>query len=447
MSDEEPRPEENEEVEALSEIDDNGEPLWVHIDDVEFVRGTAMPVETPEQQPVASPAETLVVKYEPPQSRTKILMKELEVAADVQRVFFPLLRDCYGRSRNSGGQKAESMELFGYYKGAQTLSGDYFDYRKLGDQWYITISCDVAGKGIPAALFTPVVATAFAIFFRNWQPTESPTDIARFVYLINDVFEEKRFAGRFVRLTLALVNTNTGKSYFVNAGDTDLHIYKNAQRRMVKYRLPESPPVGLFPSDMVRCGTGFKIVTHTLDIGDTVFFLTDGIEGSVRMFRDKRFRVKPCEEADLPNATAHGSTHNKGSDGEYFGIPRIYRVLNSVFNRRRYTLTKYHNPLPKEEIFFDFTHCEGTPQEAVLALASVERVFRLMPPRAAKKKDCIDLEPSVDEFLSKHFDQYGIYFSLPVSSGDEDSTVRYAHLREDEQLDDLTILAMQRTRV
>ena len=105
---------------------------------------------------------------------------------------------------------------------------------------------------------------------------------------------------------------------------------------------------------------------------------------------------------------------------------------------------KFHNPIPEEDLLFDFTECEGTVEEAVLAMVSVEKVFRLNPDPSATEEDRVDVDKNIDVFLKGHFKQYERYFRTKVGSEEEHSFVTYSHMKEDDQYDDLTILAIRK---
>jgi len=376
--------------------------------------------------------------------KAAIAAKDLTVGKEVQKMFIPLGTDESGRKGTSGGEENDKIEIYGYYEGAKGVSGDYFDYRKLDDQHYAVIKCDVAGKGVPAALIMVEVATIFSTHFRNWTAQSPGLKIDRLAYDINEQLEERGFKGRFAALTLAIINAQSGKAYFCNAGDTNLHVYRAAQRRMVEYKLPDAPAAGVFPNMLVEMQAGFKQVAQPLAPGDTVFMFTDGIEEAKHVFRNESFEVITCQEPGLEENQEHGGTHLKGSDNEELGLPRIYEIINSVLNRRRYVLTKYHNPLPGEELAFDFTRCKGSVEEAVLAMVSVEKVFRLVPDPSATVRDHVFVDRNIDRFLKEHFEQYSRYFTRPVDSGEIGDTIEFTHLKEDEQYDDLTILAIRR---
>ena len=379
--------------------------------------------------------------------KAAVAAKDLTVGKGVQKMFIPLAQDPtdpQGGKGTTGGEDTENIEIFGYYEGAKGVSGDYFDFRKLTDTYYAVIKCDVAGKGVPAALIMVQVATIFSSYFRDWTLKAPGVKIDGLADSINDMLEERGFKGRFAALTLSIIDSKSGKCYFVNAGDKDLHIYRATLGRMVKIELPDAPAAGVFAKELVDMKGGFQLVPQQLQAGDTVFLFTDGIEEAKRTFRNERFETVICDEPGLEDNAEHGGTHLKGADNEELGQIRIYDIINAVFNRQSFRLLKFHNPIPEEDLLFDFADCQGTVEEAVLAMVSVEKVFRLNPDPSATEEDHVDVDKKIDNFLKKHFKQYGRYFRTAVPSEEERSYVTFSHLKEDDQYDDLTILAIRK---
>ena len=73
-----------------------------------------------------------------------------------------------GGEASTAMEENARLEIFGYYKGAKGVSGDYFDFKRLDDTHYALIKCDVSGKGVSAALIMVEVATLFINYFRDW---------------------------------------------------------------------------------------------------------------------------------------------------------------------------------------------------------------------------------------------------------------------------------------
>jgi hypothetical protein len=56
----------------------------------------------------------------------------------------------------------------------------------------------------------------------------------------------------------------------------------------------------------------------------------------------------------------------------------------------------------------------------------------------------VEVDRNIDAFLKKHFKQYNRYFQRIVTSEEDRSYVTYSGLKEDDQYDDLTILAIRK---
>jgi serine phosphatase RsbU (regulator of sigma subunit) len=358
--------------------------------------------------------------------------KEMTMGKDIQRMFLPLAKGAGGRKGATAGEQSDLLEIFGYYEGAREVSGDFFDYRKLADKYYAMIKCDVSGKGVSAALIMVEVATIFSTYFRGWTPQSPGLKLEPLADLINDMVEEKEFKGRFAALTLAILNAENGKVWLCNAGDNVQHIYRQGQGRMTSLQLPNPPAAGVFATELVEMKGGFKQVPEQLAAGDVLFLFTDGFEDGLGEVAGRQKGKE--EQADA----------RPGPKEENPGMPRIYAVIDAVFNRRAFKLAGHLNALLEPELEFDFTGCSASVEEAVLALVSVEKVLRLQPAPDNTEKDRVNVDRRVDAFLQKHYGQYARYFARKLEAGEEGEFVTFTHLREDPQYDDLTILAIRK---
>ena len=210
--------------------------------------------------------------------------------------------------------------------------------------------------------------------------------------------------------------------------------------------LPDSPAAGIFPSMMVDMKTPFKQVKQQLVSGDVLFLATDGFQDSEHHFRDADFKEIACSESDAPKEhhTLNGGDHEKGEKLERFDLERESDLRNAVLKKGRFTLIRNHNPVPDEEIVFDFSACLGTAQEVVLAQVAVDRVYRMVPNPRLTDENTIEVESIVVDFLKKHFLQYDRYFSHRVESDKDTGKVTFTHALEAGQADDLTILVVRR---
>ncbi|MDR2402741.1 MAG: SpoIIE family protein phosphatase [Spirochaetaceae bacterium] len=366
---------------------------------------------------------------------------DLTIGREVQKKFIPLETDREGNKLTSGFKDTRNAQFFGYYEGAKGVSGDYFDYLDLDGRYFAIIKCDVAGKGVPAALIMIQVATMFLNYFKTWKPTPKGMHIEDVVYQINDFIEALGFKGRFAAFTLCLFDSQTGLIHFCNAGDNIIHWFDASERRMKTRSLRETPATGVLPNFLVESKGGYIVQNVTIDHGDILFLYTDGIEEAKRRFRDANFEEILCTEG--PPGSPHAN-HVAGQGDEELGADRVEAIINAVMNRQIYTLHKHHNPEGERNLEFDFSTCEGRVEEAIMALVSVEKVFRLYKDPEDREDSLVLVDKKVDKFLRDHFFLYRHYCGSTREIPNNEGYMYYTRVKEDAQYDDLTIIGIKR---
>jgi serine phosphatase RsbU (regulator of sigma subunit) len=373
--------------------------------------------------------------------KAALAASDLSIGKEIQKKFIPLDLDSQGNKQTSGFKDTPDLNFFGYYEGAKGVSGDYFDYIDLDDRYYAIIKCDVAGKGIPAALIMIQVATLFLNHFKQWKPDEKGMQIEEVVYHINEFIETLGFKGRFAAFTLCILDSKTGDVRFCNAGDNIVHLYSASEGRVKKITLPETPATGVIPNSMIESKGGYKVQTVTIDHGDILLLYTDGIEEAKRKFRGSDFKEIICTEGQID--TPH-ENHLCGQADEEMGPERVESIINAVMAREIYTMKKFHNPEGDMELQFDFSKCEGKVEEVIMAMVSSEKMFRCYKNPEAGEEARLLVDKKVDEFLKNHFLQYKQYCKHTREYPENDAYMYYTHIKEDEQYDDLTILGIKR---
>lgn len=372
----------------------------------------------------------------------------------VQQAFIPLVKEDAGKSTTSD-LKDNAVQIFGYYEGADAVSGDYFDYKKLDDRWYTIAKCDISGHGVPAALIMTVVATLYRKYFENWSFKTHGTKINVLVEQINAFINSLGLSGKFATLMICLFDTKTGDVYMCNAGDNVIHYYDSAARSEKVLVLKESPAAGAIDPFLVEMKGGFLVEKMTLQKNDVLFLYTDGIEEATRFFRGENYEITQCAEPGLKEGEEHGN-HKAGQQSEQMEPERVKQILESVFRKQKYVLSKYHSPLKDEVLEFDFTKSSGTIDDAIVALAAVEKVFRLYKKpdstgnafkdeegNVIRQGDTVRVDRKIDECLKKYFNRYDYYCSSQADAG-EHNYIYYTGVNEDPQADDLTLLALRR---
>ena len=372
--------------------------------------------------------------------------KMLTAGKEVQKMFLPLEKDNEGNKLSVAESETKNASFFGYYEGAKGVSGDYFDFQKLDDKYYAIIKCDVAGKGIPAALIMVEVATIFLNHFKKWNPQKPHLSVQELVFSINDLVEERGFKGRFAALIVILYNSETGGCYMCNAGDNLVYIYDNAANKVVTKTLPEAPATGVFPNMMLEIKGGYQQVHHKLKKGDIIFLATDGIEESQRFVRDESFKMIKSEQDTKEDGLVDGKfkvNRFTTGDTEEFGLERFHEIINHIMGKKEFAFERYFNPIGDEDLRFDFSKCSDNLEDAVLAIIAVEQIFRIIPDFTDSKDYKIQIDKKVDGFLKKYFNKYDTYFANPIPEMEDSMYVYFYGLREDDQYDDLTILSIR----
>jgi serine phosphatase RsbU (regulator of sigma subunit) len=149
-----------------------------------------------------------------------------------------------------------------YYKPAQEVGGDFYDFIQLdGDRLGIVIG-DVSGKGVPAAL---VMAIARTMLRTASQTSTSPGEV---LAQVNDLISTDLTQGMFVTCFYALLEPASGLLRYANAGH-DLP-YRCWRKGATALRAT-GMPLGLMP------GSHYDEFAVTLEPDDTVLFYSDGL--------------------------------------------------------------------------------------------------------------------------------------------------------------------------
>ena len=157
----------------------------------------------------------------------------------------------------------KEFDIYATMTPAREVGGDFYDFFLIDDDHIGLVMADVAGKGVPAALFMMVSR----LLIRNRiQSGESPS-VA--LANVNNQLLEGNEAEMFVTVWLAVLEISTGRGVVSNAGHEHPVLRRaGGNYEFVKYR--HSPAVAVFP-DM-------KYEEHTFELqpGDSIFVYTDG---------------------------------------------------------------------------------------------------------------------------------------------------------------------------
>lgn len=180
------------------------------------------------------------------------------------------------------------IDIHGFVLPAREVGGDFCNFFFVDDRRLALVVGDVAGKGVPAALFMAVTTT---LLKAHAQPGRSPGEV---VALTNRELYDEAVSGVFVTLVYALLDTATGELEFCNAGHHTPLIVKagGAVRSLESGKDVACAIVGEWK---------FSTQRVWLTPGDTVVFYTDGVteamNGKNQLFTAERLEAELTRSA------------------------------------------------------------------------------------------------------------------------------------------------------
>jgi sigma-B regulation protein RsbU (phosphoserine phosphatase) len=237
------------------------------------------------------------------------LESELEIAREVQAQLFP-----------RSAPEVPGLALYGVCKAARSVSGDYYDFLKLGEDRVCLVLGDVSGKGISAALLMAAIQSALrAQFYDGCAPTSGSQTVALST------------AEVVSRLNLQLYESTPREKY----ATFFFAVYDAATRTLTYTNAGHPPPV------LLRRGK-----VERLKVGGTV----------VGLFSPLTYEQAeiPIQPGDLLLAFTDGITEPENIYGEEFGEDRLLEVVQRALNVSPQILV--------EEIYRTVSDWTGSPE-------------------------------------------------------------------------------------
>ncbi len=179
--------------------------------------------------------------------------KELEYAKQIQHSALP-----------TNFQLSEEYDVYAEMIAAKEVGGDFYDFYKLSDKTVAFLVADVSGKGIPAAMFMMTAKTIIKDLAERGLPVNEIFTKA------NEKLCENNESGMFVTAWMGILDVESGKLQFANAGHNPPLLKKaNGSFECLKTR------AGFVLAGME--GINYRMTELTLEKGDRIFLYTDGV--------------------------------------------------------------------------------------------------------------------------------------------------------------------------
>lgn len=200
------------------------------------------------------------------------MSEELNFAKEIQMGLLPLIFPAFPT-------RAE-FNIYAHLIPAREVGGDFYDFYFLDEDHLCFVIGDVSGKGAPGALLMAVSKT---LIKSRAMDDSQPSSILTHV---NNELSQNNEASMFVTVFLGVLDINTGRLVYCNAGHNPPYILRKDDT-MVKLDDFHGPVIGALPN------LTYKESTTTLMPDDIIALHTDGVTEAMNqeeeLYTDQRY--------------------------------------------------------------------------------------------------------------------------------------------------------------
>ncbi len=242
------------------------------------------------------------------------VLKDVELAAQVQRLFLP-----------SGKPAIAGLEIAGMMHPAQGVGGDYYDYFPIDAHTTQIIVADVSGKGVPAALLMSATAAALRL------EANHDRNMLEQVERLNTGIHSVSDSDRYVTLLVAEIDAQKRTLRYVNCGHNPALLFRT-KTGTVSLMNSSCPPIGLSAEEIC------ELASEDLMTGDVLVLYTDGVtEAENRLgeeFGMKRLSATVLRSSSLSAEDLMISIYNAAADfcGDNFNDDVTILVVKCNFD-------------------------------------------------------------------------------------------------------------------
>ncbi|MCD0460285.1 SpoIIE family protein phosphatase [Roseiconus lacunae] len=194
--------------------------------------------------------------------------QDLRLATDVQKAFLP-----------QTPPKTIGWEFDSFYRAANHIGGDYYDYIPLPDGRVAVVVADVVGHGVAAAMFMAKLSaeTRFCL--------ASESNVSKAIECLNDRMSELEVES-FVTFLMVVIDPNEASVTIVNAGHMPPIVRRQVDGEIVE---PGKEQSGL--PIAIMGGMEYEAVSVPIEPGDFLLLYTDGINEAMDA-KDQEFGIE-----------------------------------------------------------------------------------------------------------------------------------------------------------
>ena len=204
--------------------------------------------------------------------------QELQVARRIQQASLPEVVPTL-----------EGWRIAPYYRPAQEVGGDFYDFFELKDGRVGIVVGDATGHGVPAAL----VVTATYSMLRAVAQALGSFSPGELLAQVNETLVARIPANMFVTCFYAILDPRSGSLTYANAGHDLPYLHRDGDAEELRAR---GMPLGLM------AGMGYEEKDIVLECGESVLFYSDGLveahDPKGEMFGFPRLRALVVEHGE-----------------------------------------------------------------------------------------------------------------------------------------------------
>lgn len=239
------------------------------------------PPKTEAQDPASRPSSTTIRRIE-----LETILADVSAGAEYQQAVLP-----------RQAPMLPNYEFGYYYRGARSLSGDFYDFIPLPQGKLGVAIADASGKGVPAALLTMTCRT---LLRAQPEPMATP---GRALANVNRMLYGNAKQGMFVSAIYGILDPAAHMLVVANAGHLPLVVWRS-QHRIATIHPSRGPILGVMPPSAYE--NAMKEDSIALGPGDRFVLITDGVNEAMapgeKEFGMEHLRRRLQQGSDSPTA-------------------------------------------------------------------------------------------------------------------------------------------------
>ena len=237
---------------------------------------------------------TLFLKYLEIKVKDDMLVRELEMASNIQASLLP-----------QSNIQLKGVDIFSKCLFFERVGGDLYDWMELGENKVGVCVGDVSGKGVPAALYMARTLNELR------HESASASDPGSVLTRLNSYLVKNATAGMFLTIFFVVIDKAEKKIYFANAGhEWMVYCHKKTKKAEIVSG-KQGMPLGILD------GISYETAEMNYEPGDFFLLISDGV---------KEQRNPKGEMYEMERMKRYASRQEESASAEYI-IENLFKQI------------------------------------------------------------------------------------------------------------------------